>query len=106
MDSEQRQARRKVLKVKAQLAVDGLPAIEARTADVGAEGCSLIVPTIVRAGTHCMVHFELFHDGKAVAVKARARVQYCILSNGEFKAGFRFVTLDMAALSALSKFLN
>jgi hypothetical protein len=31
---------------------------------------------------------------------------YCIFSNGEFKAGFQFLNLDLNAMSQLSRFLR
>ena len=37
---------------------------------------------------------------------ARVKVMYCIFSNGEFKAGFQFVNLDLTAMSQVSRFLR
>lgn len=106
VDNEQRREKRKVLKVKAKLVLEGAQPVFVRTADVGADGVSLVVPTVLKAGTTCMVHFDIFHDGKSSTINARSRVQYCVLSNGEFKVGFQFLQLEMAALASLSKFLH
>ncbi len=106
VDNEQRRAKRKVLKVKAKLVLEGAQPLMARTADVGADGVSLVLPNVLKTGTTCMVHFDIFHDGKAATINARSRVQYCVLSNGEFKVGFQFLHLELAALASLSKFLH
>lgn len=107
VQSDQRQSKRKILKVKAMLMVEGSASTKlARTVDVSGEGVSVVVADSVQPGAHGTVRFEIFHDGKATPISARARVQYCILSNGEYKVGLQFVNLELSAMAALSRFLQ
>jgi c-di-GMP-binding flagellar brake protein YcgR len=104
--NEQRKSRRKLLKVKATLTMEGAETIKARTLDVGGDGVCLLVGMAQKPGTYGMVRFDIFHDGNATTISARARVQYCILSNGEYKLGCQFVNLELSAMAALSRFLQ
>jgi c-di-GMP-binding flagellar brake protein YcgR len=104
--SELRASKRKVLKVKALLAMEGDDTIMARTADVGADGLCLLVGKALKTGAVGMVRFELFQDGKVKSIAVKAAVQYCILSNGEYKVGFRFVNLQLSAMASLAQYLH
>ncbi len=104
--SKQRRSNRKVLKVKATLTMEGGASVAGRTVDVGGDGVCIMVADSVRAGAIGVVRFELFHDGKVTPVNARARVQYCILTAGEYKVGFQFVNVELSAMAALSRFLQ
>ncbi len=104
--SEQRTGSRKVLKVKALLAMEGEDTITARTADVGGDGLCLVVGKSLKTGAIGMVRFELFQDGKVKSIAVRAAVQYCVLSNGEYKVGFRFVNLELSAMASLAQYLH
>lgn len=106
MFTEQRKSARKILKARAVLAVEGEAPVSCRTTDVSAEGVSLFVPAPIRGGQGAQVGFELLVDGKIVKINARTKVQYCILSQGEFKAGLEFVNLELAAMRALARFLR
>ncbi len=106
MQEEQRATKRKVLKVKALLTIEGADTVIARTLDVGGDGVCLLLPRAVKAGTTGLVRFEIFHDGRAIPITARSRVQYCILSNGEYKTGFQFVHLELSAMASLSRYLH
>lgn len=106
MYSEKRQAARKVLKVKAVLAMEGAEALVGRTLDVGSDGVCLQLPGPLKVGAVGMVQFDIFLDGKVKIINAKSRVQYCILSNGEFKIGFQFVQVELASLAALAKYLH
>lgn len=106
VQNEQRTSKRKILKVKALLTMEGAETVMARTIDVGGDGVCLYVPNALKAGAIGMVRFEIFHDGKATSISARSRVQYCILSNGEYKIGFQFVNLELSAMASLAKFLH
>lgn len=103
---EQREGVRKVLKVKALLTLEDGETLMARTMDVGGDGLGLVTPKAVPNGAVGMVRFELFHGGKVQSIAIKARAQYCILSNGEFKVGFRFVNLELSAMAAISRFLH
>ncbi len=103
---EQRRARRKILKVKATLTLEGGRSMACRTMDAGGDGVCLMLPDAVNGGALGMVRFELFHDGKVTPVNARARVQYCVLAAGEYKVGFQFVNVELSAMAALSRFLQ
>ena len=104
--SEQRQSKRKILKVKALLALEDGPTLLARTIDVGGEGMCVTVPDAISKGAMGTICFEIFHEGKAIPISVRSRAQYCILSNGEYKVGFRFVALELSAMASLAKFLH
>ena len=104
--SELRASKRKVLKVKALLAMEGDETIMARTADVGADGLCLMVGKALKSGDVGMVRFEIFQDGKVKSIAVKAAVQYCILSNGEYKVGFRFVNLQLSAMASLAQYLH
>lgn len=106
MFTEQRKSTRRILKAKAALALEGEAPVACRTSDVGGNGVSLQVPNPVRSGQAGQVMFDVMVDGKIVNIKARARVQYCILSQGEFKVGMEFVNLPLAAMTSLSRFLR
>jgi len=107
VQSDQRQSKRKILKVKAMLMMEGSASTRlARTFDVSGEGVSIIVADAVPPGAHGSVRFEIFHEGKATPISARSRVQYCILSHGEYKVGLQFVNLELSAMAALSRFLQ
>jgi len=104
--AEQRKSARKVLKVKAVLAMDGMAAATGRTADVSASGVSVATAHPLPVGQSGQVSFELFMDGKATVIATRSKVSYCIFSNGEFKIGFQFVNLELSAMAVLAKFLR
>jgi c-di-GMP-binding flagellar brake protein YcgR len=106
MTMEQRQSARRILKVRAVVAMEGQAQVQGRTADVGANGVSVAVPHPLQVGQAGQVTFDLLVEGKLTAIKARARVIYCIFSGGECKAGFQFLNLDLAAMSQLSRFLR
>jgi hypothetical protein len=101
-----RQSARKIVKVKAVLAMEGQAAMPARTSDVGANGVSVTVPAPLQVGQTGQVSFDLLVEGKLAPIAARARVIYCIFSGGEFKAGFQFLNLDLTAMTKLSRFLR
>ncbi len=103
---EQRQAERKVLKTKAKLVIEGDEPFLTRTVDISAAGMSLALPKPLKVGQPGSIAFDLFFEGKATPINARSKVSYCIFSNGEFKVGFQFVTLDLHAMTVLSKYLR
>jgi c-di-GMP-binding flagellar brake protein YcgR len=104
--TEQRKTARKVLKTKAAFAVEGQGAVHGRTVDLSANGVSISFTNPLPVGAAGQVIFDLFVDGKATAIHARAKVQYCIFSNGDFKVGFEFVNLELAAMTAVSRYLR
>lgn len=106
MFNEQRQTVRKVLKVKAVLAMQDAPPVTVRTVDVAASGVCITAPAPVPMGAAGKVSFDLYHDGKNSAIAAKVKATYCIFSNGEFKIGFQFTNLELSAMSALAKYLR
>ena len=106
MQSELRTTKRKVLKVKALLAMEGEDTITARTADVGGDGLCLMVGKAVKPGAVGLVRFEIFQDGRVKSIAVKAAAQYCVLSNGEYKVGFRFVNLELSAMASLAQYLH
>ncbi|MES2129522.1 MAG: PilZ domain-containing protein [Pseudomonadota bacterium] len=106
MSSEQRVSQRRPLKVKAMLAMEGAAPMTARTVDIGTSGVCLTVDSPLQVGQVGQVGFELYFDGKATVVNARAKVAYCIFSGGEFKIGLSFVNLGIDAVSTIAKYLR
>jgi hypothetical protein len=103
---EQRQSARKILKVRAILAMEGQAPVQGRTSDIGANGVSITVPHPLQTGQTGQVGFDLLVDGTPFPLQARVKVMYCIFSNGEFKAGLQFMNLDLTAMSQVSRFLR
>jgi hypothetical protein len=101
-----RQSARKILKVKAMVALEGQAPMPGRTLDVGANGVSITVANPLQVGQTGQVGFDLLVEGRLVPIAARAKVIYCIFSNGDFKTGFQFLNLDLSAMTQLSRFLR
>lgn len=106
MAIDQRQSARKILKVRAVLAMEGQAPVPGRTSDIGANGVSITVPHPLQTGQTGQVGFDLLVDGTPYPLLARVKVMYCIFSNGEFKAGLQFMNLDLTAMSQVSRFLR
>ncbi|MFZ4875182.1 PilZ domain-containing protein [Janthinobacterium sp. Mn2066] len=106
MSVEQRQGARKILRTRAMLVMDGAGPVAARTLDVGPGGMSAVVTEPVPAGKQGKVLFELFLEGKAQIIEARTAVSHCIFSSAGFKVGLTFLHLDMAVMSAISRFMR
>jgi hypothetical protein len=104
--TELRQSGRKIVKVKAVVAMEGQAPVPARTADVGANGVSVAVQNPLPVGMVAQVGFDLLVEGRLTPISARAKVVYCIFSGGEFKAGFQFLNLELSAMTQLSRFLR
>jgi len=86
--------------------MDGAAPLPGRTLDISTTSISLTLGHKLAVGQTGQVSFELFLDGKAQILSCRSTVTYCIFSGDEFKLGFQFVNLDLAALTAISKFLR
>lgn len=104
--SEQRKSERKVLRTRARVAMEGAAPVSGRTCDLGANGVSINLPDPLPVGQVAQVSFDLLIDGKVVRVRAHARVLQCIFSSGEFKVGFQFLSLELAAMTAVARFLR
>lgn len=104
--NEQRKSPRKILKVRAVVAMDGAAPMQVRTSDVGANGLSVTVPHPLNGGETGQVAFDLLVEGRPVPIQARVKVMYCIFSGGEFKTGFQFLNLDLNAMTQLTRFLR
>lgn len=102
---DQRQTR-KIFKVKAVLALDGVAPFMVRTVDIGTAGMSVTVSDPLPVGTTGKISFDLLIDGKTTPISTRIKVTYCIFSSGDFKIALQFSGLDPQASSALSKFLR
>ena len=50
--------------------------------------------------------FVVSVEGNFVTINTRVKVSYCIFSSGEFKIGFQFLTPDLAAVTALARFMR
>ena len=106
MFTEQRTSARKILKVKAIVAMDGHAPMLVRTVDISANGLSITVPEPMQTGQAGQISFDLLVEGKAVPIAARVKAMYCIFSSGDFKVGFQFLNLDLNAMTQLSRFLR
>jgi len=104
--TEQRTSARKILKVKAIVAMDGHAPMLVRTVDISANGLSITVPEPMQTGQAGQISFDLLVEGKAVPIAARVKAMYCIFSSGDFKVGFQFLNLDLNAMTQLSRFLR
>jgi hypothetical protein len=106
VQAEQRQSQRKILKTRAMLAVEGGAPVMGRTTDLSANGVSITLPQPLGVGQSVQLRFDLLVEGAVVPIHSKARTQYCILSNGEFKVGCQFLNLDLAAMTAVARFLR
>lgn len=104
--AEQRKSERKVLRTRARVAMEGEAPLSGRTSDLGANGVSISLPDPLLVGQAGQVSFDLLVDGKIVPINTRAKALYCIFSNGEFKVGFQFLNLELAAMTAVARFLR
>jgi hypothetical protein len=104
--TDSRQSARKIVKVKAVIAIEGQAPVPGRTSDVGSNGVSIAVQNPLQVGQTGQVAFDLLVDGKLTPIAARAKVIHCIFSGGEFKAGFQFLNLELTAMTQLSRFLK
>lgn len=106
MLTDQRKNARKILKVKAVVAMEGQAPLPGRTSDIGSNGVSITVPHPLQTGQSGQLSLDLLIDGLPTALHARAKVMYCIFSGDEFKVGFQFMHMDLNAMSQLSRFLR
>jgi c-di-GMP-binding flagellar brake protein YcgR len=104
--TEQRQSERKLVRTRARVTMEGAATVSGRTSDLAANGVGITLPDPVPVGQAGQVSFDLLIDGKIVPISARAKALHCIYSHGEFKVGFQFVNLDLAAMTAVARFLR
>ena len=97
---------RKVLRVKAMLVMDGAPAVAARTVDITPSGICLSAGQSLKTGLQGQISFEMYFGGASHIITARAVVTHCIFSGNEFKVGFQFLDLGLAALTTISKYMR
>ena len=88
------------------LALEGSAPVLGRTTDISANGVSVTLPQPVGIGQTAQMRFDLLVEGKLVPIHSKARTQYCILSNGEFKVGLQFLNMELNTMTALSRFLR
>ena len=103
---EQRKTPRKVYRTKAVLVMDGQAPVIGKTSDVGASGVSINVADPLTVGQAGQLAFDLLVEGTFVTINTRAKVSYCIFSSGEFKVGFHFLSPELAAVTALARFMR
>ena len=106
MFQDQRKSPRKVLRSKAQLTMDGQAPIAGKTVDVGANGVSITIADPLTVGQGGQLAFDLLVEGSFVSINTRVKVLYCIFSSGDFKVGFQFLSPDLAAVTALARFMR
>lgn len=88
------------------LALEGSAPVLGRTTDISANGVSVTLEQPVGIGQTAQMRFDLLVEGKLVPIHSKARTQYCILSNGEFKVGLQFLNMELGTMTALSRFLR
>lgn len=88
------------------LIVDGAEPVAARVMDIGQGGLSALIAEPVKGGSRGRILFEMFYDGKLNIIEAKMQVSHCIFSSAGFKVGLTFVDLDMAVISAISKYMR
>lgn len=86
--------------------MEGAAPVAGRSNDLGANGISVSLPDPLQVGQAGQVSFDLLVDGKLVPISAYVRALYCIFSNGEFKVGFQFLNLELAAMTAIARYLR
>ncbi|WP_313168583.1 PilZ domain-containing protein [Massilia oculi] len=106
MFQDQRKSPRKVYRTKAMLAIDGQPPVGGKTTDVGTNGVSVSLADPLAVGQGGQLAFDLLVEGSFVTINTRVKVSYCIFSSGEFKVGFQFLQPDLAAVTALARFMR
>ena len=106
MLQEQRQSPRKVLRTKVWLAIDGQAPFTAKSVDVSTNGISVNIPDPVPVGLASQLRFDLLIDGEFTTIDTHAKALHCIFSGGEYKVGFKFQGLDLAGVTALTRFLR
>ena len=94
------------MKARAIVSFEGEEPLVARTLDVSGNGVCISYPAPIPPGRACELSFDLLIDGKPSTIKTRSKASYCIFSGGEYKIGFQFVNLDLAAMTMLAKFLR
>lgn len=104
--NEQRQTQRKLLKVKAVVAVDGCAPVMVKTVDVGSNGMCVMSSDPIQVGANAQLRFDLFVEGTMSTIEVRCKASYCILSHGDFKVGFNFLNLNLAGMTQLAKFMK
>jgi hypothetical protein len=104
--NEQRQAQRKLLKVKAVVAVDGCAPVMAKTVDVGSNGMCIMSSDPIQVGSSAQLRFDLLVEGSVTTIDVRCKTSYCILSHGDFKVGFQFLNLNLSGMTQLARFMK
>lgn len=106
MAVEQRVGIRKIVRTKALVAMDGLPAMMGRTIDVSIGGISLTFDNKLLVGQMGQVSFEIFLEGKGQVISTQAKVSYCIFSGDHFRIGFQFVNPDTVTVATINKLMR
>jgi hypothetical protein len=88
------------------LVPEGASPVAGRTFDLSSKGVSATFADPLPVGQAGQLVFDIFVDGKPTTIHARSKAMYCIFSGGEFKVGFEFVSLDLSAMTAVSRFLR
>lgn len=104
---DQRQSIRKVLRIKALLAMDSKAPEQVRTLDIGDNGMCVSMPYQLKPGSAGHISFVLFINGKEYAVGSRVRVAYSLYNSRDgFKSGLEFQNMDMPGTVAIGKYMN
>ena len=103
---EQRSTPRKVLKTRAVLTVKGAPPLAVRTVDISGQGVCLAFLQAFPVGLTGSLAIDLLIEGKLHTITAQAKAAYCIFSGGVYKVGFHFLSVSLADVTMLAKFLR
>lgn len=88
------------------LAMDGMAPVSGKTSDIGASGVSVNLADPLPVGQGGQIAFDLLVDGSFVTINTRVKVSHCIFSSGEFKVGLQFLQPELAAVTALARFMR
>jgi len=104
--AEQRAERRKPIKTRATLTVKGAPPLSVRTIDISGRGVCLSFLQPMPIGLTGQLEIELLIEGRLHSIGAQGKAAYCIFSDGQYKVGFQFTSIDLPTITLLAKFLK
>jgi hypothetical protein len=101
---ERRQSRRRPLRSRALLVVQGsLRQVHGRTAELSLGGLSLLVPTAVAIDSTCALGFAAQVNGELRKVSVVGRVRNCVcVADAEFRIGLEFTGLDAMSTQTIA----
>ncbi|HXA46279.1 MAG TPA: PilZ domain-containing protein [Burkholderiaceae bacterium] len=104
---EQRTEERKTLRCAATITSAKTAPLLGRTVDISLHGVSIMLPKPMNVGEQFTVSFDTMTGNKIHAVKASARVTYCIcVGTSGFRSGFQFAQLDEKSIKIIKDLMQ